>query len=214
MPCTDHSECGHIEGQPVCDGGECVACTGTRYESCGTSDSGKRYVCDSLSRSCTQQERASAGLCESCVSDAHCGAGQLCVMQKYDEPTDAEGAVDVGYFCFWREDSTEPGAPNGDCVNARPYVGTRAGSQSIDGVEATICGLAVTTCAGYRDYRSKTCADPTDDAACGDERFASDGYCRTFTTGSYRCTTPCLSAEDCDSGSTCPASPPKFCSLQ
>jgi hypothetical protein len=159
-------------------------------------------------------ERRSAGVCDACVSDAQCGAGQLCVMQYFDEVGDSEGEVEVGYFCFWREDATEAGAPAGDCVNARPYVDTRADSESIEGTDATVCGLRVTTCAGYKDYSAKTCAGIEDDAVCGDARFASDAYCEMFSASTYRCTTPCLSDDDCDVGATCTATAPKYCALQ
>jgi hypothetical protein len=170
-------------------------------------------VCDVLARTCSAETRRSAGLCDPCVSDEQCGSDQLCVMQRFDEVGDAEGEVDVGYFCFWREDADEPNAPSDDCANTPPFVDTRAGSESISGVEATVCGLAVTTCAGYRDYRTKNCSGLDDDASCGDPRFESDGYCEMFSAETYRCTTPCLSEDDCDPGSTCPETAPKFCSL-
>jgi hypothetical protein len=148
------------------------------------------------------------------VSDAQCKAGQLCVMQTYDDPGDAPngGELEVGYFCFWRQDSA--GVPGGDCGNARPFVDTRPSATSIDGVQATVCGLAVTTCAGYAQFRSEPCTGPDDDTACGDARFSQDGYCEQFSVGMFRCTTPCLSDDDCDVGTTCNSSPPKYCNLQ
>jgi hypothetical protein len=209
-------DCEHLADTPICDSGSCVACNRGDYHLCGTNGSGVRRVCDVLERTCSSELEHSAGPCDPCVSDAQCKPGQLCVMQTYDDPTDSpdQGELDVGHFCFWREDSAEPNAPGGDCANTRPYVDTRAAATSIDGTQATVCGLRVTTCAGYRDYSSKSCTDPNNDSACGDSRFPEDGYCELFSTTNYRCTTPCGSDDDCDIGFSCDAGPPKYCNLQ
>ena len=61
---------------------------------------------------------------------------------------------------------------------------------SLVGGIAAVCGLAVTTCAGYKHFRTESCTGPDNDAACGDSRFAQDGYCELFSTDTYRCTTP------------------------
>ena len=193
IPCAQPEHCMHLDGTTTCDLGECVQCTGADSDACGRDDHGVPYVCDALARTCTTYTRGSANLCDACLSDGQCMDGQLCVMQRFDEVGDDPdlGEVDVGYFCFWREDATETGAPAGSCAQAPPYFGTRANSESIEGVEATVCGLRVTTCAAYKDYSMKTCTGAEDDASCGDPRFASDGYCREAATSTYRCTTPC-----------------------
>jgi len=195
-----------------------VQCKGSDYAECGTNVSGTRRVCDSLSQTCSTQLEQAASLCEPCVSDAQCKTGQLCVMQTYDDPTDAPdgGELPVGYFCFWRQDSAGTGAPAGSCANARPFFATESVT-SIDGVQASVCGLAVTTCAGYRHFRAESCTGADNDAACGDTRYATDGYCREVGAGSgtYRCTTPCLSDDDCKTGAACnTGSIPNYCNLQ
>jgi hypothetical protein len=134
-------------------------------------------------------------------------------MQYFDEVGDDPdmGALEVGYFCFEREDA----AGGGTCANGRPYVDTQTGITSIGGVEATVCGLALTTCSAYKDYLSKPCADANDNSSCGDSRFESDAYCRVLAAPSmYRCTTPCSSALDCRAGYFCNTNVvPSACSL-
>jgi hypothetical protein len=216
--CTESEQCaGHV-GTTVCDAseGECVECTGLEYGACGTSGGGERLVCDSLSRSCSPSEtERSSGLCGECISDAECGEGQACVLQRYEE-------TDVGYFCFWQKGGSG-GAPT-SCLSAeaRPYVGTQSMAESIDGVVADVCGLALTTCTAMNQFRSPdvACAplDSTDtpvpdDSLCGEPGLA-DGYCREADADVYRCTVPCLSSDDCRSPSDCnteDSSP--FCNL-
>jgi hypothetical protein len=151
-------------------------------------------------------------LCEACVSDEQCGSGQLCVLQKFDDPDNGE--QDVGWFCVYREDASEENEPNGSCANIPPFFSTLPGSTSIGGTSATVCGLAVTTCPAYRDFRSTPCAGTDDGASCGDPRF-NDGYCREagMSTSTFRCTTPCGSDDDCDSLFECTDTIPKYCSL-
>jgi hypothetical protein len=216
VPCSQTEHCAHIEGKTLCDLGQCVQCTSTNDEPCGRDGAGERYVCDTLARTCSTHQRRSANVCDPCVSDAQCMAGQLCVMQRFDEVGDDPdmGELDVGYFCLWREDATQPFAPAGSCANAPPYFNARPGSESVDGTHATVCGFRVTTCAGYKDFIDKACDGLTDDARCGDPRFVSDGYCREALASTFRCTTPCLGADDCNVGAACTATAPKYCSLQ
>jgi hypothetical protein len=216
VPCTSAAHCSHFASARLCDDGICVQCTAAESSACGRTTGGTQHVCDVLARTCTTFARRSAGLCQPCVSDQQCGEGQLCVMQRYDEVGDDPdvGPADVGWFCFWREDATNLGAPNGSCANVRPFFATRTGSVSIEGVQATVCGLRVTTCPAYSDYSAQSCAGPEDDSACGDPRFLGDGYCREAAASTYLCTTPCLGNQDCRSGATCnEAVTPFLCSL-
>jgi hypothetical protein len=206
MPCAASADCAHIAGLTVCDQSQCVQCTGADYAPCGVAPGGDPYICDALGRTCsTMNTRHSAGTCNPCVSDAQCEPGQLCVMQYFDEVGDApdQGEVEVAYVCLWRQDATEPGAPMGDCANTRPYVAPRAGSRSIEGTQAAVCGLRATTCAGYKDYSIKPCSGLADDASCGDPRFTSDAHCEMVAASTYECTTPCGSDTDCDVGFAC-----------
>jgi hypothetical protein len=133
-------------------------------------------------------------------------------MQHFDEAGDAEGPVEVGHFCLWREDATEPYAPAGACTNAPPYIATRTDSVSINGTRATTCDLSATTCPGFRGFY-KVCSGTDDDATCGDPGFASDAYCREAAPSTYRCTTPCSSDADCLTGSTCVSATPRHCNV-
>ncbi len=154
-PCQLNDDCEGIEGADgeafgVCDlsAGEaqaqCVECTGADYEACGTSG-GTPLVCNSLERRCSTALEGSAVTCGGCVSDAQCSDGRLCVEQVFEGQS-------VGYFCLYREDTL------GDCqAQGRPYVASIAGISSVDGVDATVCGLAVSTCPARQDYRTKDC---------------------------------------------------------
>lgn len=194
QPCTGALHCEHLDDLGVCDAssgsGECVQCIGTQYTACGMAPAGMPYVCDSLSRTCTTEELGSALACESCVSDAHCRSGTACMQTKF-------GSADTGRYCLWMENATGPGAPNGSCGNARPYIGTETEWQSVDGMTPTVCKPAVTTCQAQIDFRTKSCSGetPTGDAECGAEGV-NDAYCAPFLTG-YRCTVPCVSYDDC-----------------
>ena len=208
-PCAADEDCMHLD-RKICDAGLCVECTAERQDLCPTSAT-SRFVCNVLQRTCsTTAERSSANLCEKCVSDRQCQAGQLCVQQLYDEVDDDpdEGPKSVGWFCFWREDATQDGAPDGDCANMRPFVDTISGAQSIQDTEATVCGLRATTCPAYQDYSIKPCDDEDDDEACGDLDFESDALCEQFSSSVFRCTTPCLSSDDCRPAVSCDTSQP------
>src|SRR5690606_2485778 len=82
-PCQSNADCEHLSGTTVCDvaAGECVECTGTDYASCGLNGDDEPVVCDSRTRTCTDQVEHDRGLCVACVSDANCALGQLCVQQ-------------------------------------------------------------------------------------------------------------------------------------
>ncbi len=215
VACETSAHCAHLDATPLCDQGLCVECIGDDSSACGNAPTGAPYVCDVLTRTCSKsQTRRSAGLCEPCIADEQCGAGQLCVVQRFDEAHDTpdQGERDVGYYCFHREDYEAPSAPNGTCANVVPFVDTQAARTSIAGVEATICGLAVTTCPAYTRFSAEPCAGLDDDASCGDPRF-DDSFCREAMTSTFRCTTPCGSDDDCDVGSSCNSTLPSFCSL-
>lgn len=211
VPCSFDAECAHFPDRGVCDGGDqvCVECTAQDYDDCGTDpDTGRARVCDSLTRSCAEATEASAGLCQSCVSDAQCNPGQLCVLQRRQD-------TDIGWVCLWQEGATAGGAP-GDCfAEGRPYIQQLA-TTSIDGVVANVCDLAVSTCPALQDFRDTDCA-PTgtpDEALCGHPEVA-DSACVQASATTYRCTTRCSSSDDCRTGHSCITSPePPLCSLQ
>ncbi|MGC4067253.1 MAG: hypothetical protein QM784_21945 [Polyangiaceae bacterium] len=209
-PCSIDADCALMAGKGVCDAGTCVQCTGKKFEACGKLET-VSLVCDSAAKTCTTDKKAgSSGVCQSCVSDAQCPAGQLCHQQMFD-------GKPVGYFCFWKQGDTGNGAP-ADCTLStnRPYVKTEADAQSIDGESATLCTLAVTTCPALNGYRSTDCAPAgtPQDASCG---FAPgvDAKCAAFGMTQYRCTTTCLSNDDCISGVTCNTGlTPRVCTFQ
>jgi hypothetical protein len=212
VKCESNADCTHIADKAVCDtaAGECVQCTGKDYASCG-SDMGTPLVCDSLLRTCSTNKKASAGLCQPCISDAECTAGKLCVMQTFGEQDD-----EVGYFCFWQKGATVGGAPT-SCLSAaaKPYASSLAEQTSVDGTTADICGLRSSTCVARNQFSSKDCAtnNAADDTKCG---FApgEDSKCLEAETSVYRCTTTCLSSDDCDNTVACNlGAAPKVCEL-
>jgi hypothetical protein len=138
----------------------------------------------------------SAGLCQPCISDAECTPGKRCYLETFNGSS-------VGYFCFWKQGDMADGAPT-DCPTAgRPYVKSEKDVTSIDGDTATFCTLAASTCTAYNQFRDLNCAPSgiPQDALCG---FApgADSKCATYGAG-YRCTTVCLSNDDCLTGSNC-----------
>jgi hypothetical protein len=209
QPCSVDADCEHLTDTPVCDNGECVQCTGTKYEACGMLDD-VPIVCDSLMRTCVSSgnlnKEHSADLCSECFSDAHCKAGQRCVMQQYD-------GDDVDYFCFWGQGAGS-GAPDDCFTEGRPFAGELTDQTSIDDVDVTICGLRYSTCISYIEYSEKDCAPggTPDDDLCG-FNGGNDGYCRLVSGSNYRCTMLCTNQIDCDMGVTCPVGTPRLCDL-
>jgi hypothetical protein len=193
--CTDNTACTGRDNATTSDtstdptyGGKCVQCTGTDYGSCA--QAGSPYVCASLTRTCTTNPPGSALTCKPCVADAHCLSGMACMQTKF-------GIADAGNHCLWKQSASGPGAPNADCGNVRPYVGTEAGWKSVDGETPTVCKPAITTCQAQNDFRSKPCTGETSEghAQCGVDGI-DDAFCAQCYTG-FRCTVPCVSFDDC-----------------
>ena len=170
--CSADADCSHITGNTVCklppasidagtDTGSCVQCTGAKYSACGQSATSTPLVCDSLSNTCSTQAQASAGLCQTCVSDAQCQAGEMCVNEVFNGSS-------VGYFCFYKQGAT--GAP-AVCGNpSRPYSGLLKNASSIDGQVADICSLRVSTCTALNQFSQTSCTSSTgtsNDQLCG-----------------------------------------------
>jgi hypothetical protein len=183
QPCVNDiagSHCGHVASGNivlgVCDtsgaAGECVQCTGTQSAACGAS------VCNSLTRGCTPFAAGSAGLCNECLSDAHCSATQRCVLETF-------GLTTLGYECF-------PMAQNGTCP-LTPFSGLTS-VNTIDGAIADVCLLRRTTCAAFEAFSLQSCVVDTD---CGESNLA-DGRCLTGSLGT-RCSIPCSNGADCPS---------------
>ena len=202
--CQTSADCSHLGATTVCDAGTCVECTGTRADTCGGN------VCDSRLNTCTTFAPKSAGICEECVSDAHCGEGQLCVPQMY-EKDDGTGLAEVGTFCLWERDATVPNAPNGACSTVRPFIDDVLAT-SLDGAQSNVCSLNVTTCPALAKYQSN-CPTVGMNEACGAPGF-NDGYCVFFDAAANKCTIQCGGDDDCKAGSTCNASTtPNTCTL-
>ncbi len=224
-PCTADADCAHIPSKTVCDttksstnaadagtGSDagastntCVQCTGTDFATCGQSN-GAPLVCDSLSNSCSTKTQGSAGLCQTCVSDAQCAASELCVNEQFNGQS-------VGYFCFYKQGAT--GAPANCLLNGRPYAKTITGATSIDGQTADICSLRVTTCPALNEFSQKDCTSSTstaNDQLCG---FApgADSKCVAVTSTQYRCTTVCASNDNCKFSCNTGTSP-NICTFQ
>lgn len=213
VSCTTSADCTHLAGTTVCDmtgvAGLCVECNATADTACGAN------VCDSAMHTCTTFPRHGTGLCGSCVADAQCMTGQLCVPMTF-----GTSATPVGDYCLQRQDVT------GSC--AAPYFGVVT-TASVDGVSTTTCGLRVTTCPALLDYSARPCGDlpdggipdggvsadggVPDDDRCGVAGLA-DGVCAEVPADhSLLCTIPCVGPQDCQTGTTCPAASPRVCTL-
>lgn len=207
--CTVDADCSNIAGKSVCDAGTCVQCTAKKFAACGL-DSGTPLVCDSAKRSCSTNKQQSAGLCQTCVTDAQCKAGQTCVLDKFGSPP-----KDVGYFCHWKKGDVANGAPADCFATGKPYSGTQVNVASIDGDVSDICTLAVSTCVAEKQFKSKDCTmtSAPNDASCGFAP-AKDAKCAQVpASSSYRCTMICLSDDDCP-GTTCDTgTAPRVCSF-
>ncbi len=215
-PCDTSNDCVHLAatGLGVCDPaqGACVECTGLEYE-CGEGADGP-FVCDSLSRTCSDRSEGTAGLCQQCVSDAECSAGQRCILQQFE-------AHDVGYFCLWALGDTEHGAPADCFAGGRPYVRKLDDVVSIDGIQLDACGLRASTCLAKQEFSAKDCAPGSGGAGgaggagtqpgsveCG---FAEppgvelvDAVCVQPPGSSlHLCSMSCLSDADCPGVSAC-----------
>ena len=204
-PCAQNNDCSNITGKNVCrttsnndagtGPGTCVQCTGTNYSACGQS-SGTPIVCDSLKNTCSTSTQHSAGLCQTCVSDAQCAAGELCAEQTFNNAS-------VGYFCFYKQGDTTNGAPADCTLTGRPYVKVLT-TNSVDGQTAALCTLRTSTCQALNEFSSKDCGNSgaPSDTLCG---FApgADSKCTAFGTSQFRCTVTCASDDDCKTGFTC-----------
>ena len=187
------SDCDHVAGKNVCSAGECVECTAAKLEACAQAE--KQYVCNPTSHACDlTREVHSKTLCQQCVSDQECLAGQACV----DVP--AGGGERV---CLAIE--TAAACP-------RPYAAlTPAPVATADGASVNVCTFALaTTCQAHREYRNKRCGTPKvgtpseDQDGSGDNNKCGvagldDGYC-VFSNAvkQYLCAVPCTSVTlDC-----------------
>ena len=200
--CDDSLQCAGITGTEVCDTDAvtCVQCTTDERDACGGN------VCDGADHTCTTRPERSKGLCQDCVADAECRDGQLCVAMTFE-------GTDVGRFCLWREDA--PGGAGGNCLSVRPYVETES-LTSVDGVTTNICTLRQTTCVALNQFDMMGCTVGTPPPAATDSECGftgvDDGLCRVRSGPTNRCTTPCLSDDDCLPGSSCnTAATPRYC---
>jgi hypothetical protein len=170
------SHCGHVlNGSTVlgvCDtsgaAGVCVQCTGANRTACGAN------VCNSLTKVCSPFAVGSAGVCQDCVSDAHCAPTDRCVLETF-------AGTSLGYSCFHvRQGATCPS----------PYAQASTAT-TIDGQSETVCSLRSSTCSALNQMFTPC----TGDAECGEANL-DDGRCSTSM-----CSLPCTSGIDCPSGS-------------
>ena len=189
--CTADAACAGRAGTTACDPtrGECVQCTGTNRTACGAN------VCDVAARTCATSAVGSANLCENCVSDVQCQAGQVCVAMSGGTPTRV-----LGHYCLWREAATEVGAPNGACSRTRPYA-QGAERSALEAGMVRVCEPRIASCDALVDFSSPTAtctpaAPAVANATCG-ATDVDDGYCQFFDVASNRCTVGCTTFEDC-----------------
>ena len=192
QPCDDSSQCTGRVGTEVCAtagaaAGSCVQCTLDDATACSGN------VCNARMGVCTTETPGDTPVCRPCVADAQCEPGMLCVDMMY-------GGSDVGSYCLWTIGAPSPG-PAGDCTTARPYVQPMAGTESVDGMTATVCTLALTTCAAVSDFRTggrggTSCELDGDPDQCGLDG-EDDAACVVFGASTNFCTLPCTSDVDC-----------------
>jgi len=208
--CTTDAQCSNIAGKGVCDAGTCVQCTGKKFAACGQ-DTGTPLVCDSLNRTCTSNKQHSSGLCQTCVTDAQCKAGEMCVLDKFGSPSQ-----DVGYFCHWKQGDTAEGAPADCTVGGQPYFGTLKNATSVDGVVNDICTLRTSTCAARNQFGSKDClvASTPTDSVCGFSPTKDSKCGQVGSSSTYRCTMTCSTTDDCPQFACDTGASPAVCLLQ
>jgi hypothetical protein len=208
--CTADADCSNIAGKGVCDAGTCVQCTGKKFAACGL-DNGTPLVCDSLMRMCTPNKQHSVGLCQPCVADAQCNAGEMCVLDKFGTPS-----KDVGYFCHWKKGDTANGAPSDCFASGKPYSGTQIGAVSIDGDISDLCTLRVSTCLARNQFGAKDCkvSNLPSDAMCGFSPAKDSKCAQVPSSSSYRCTMACSTTDDCPQFACDTGASPSVCALQ
>ncbi|NNE18149.1 MAG: hypothetical protein HKN10_06705 [Myxococcales bacterium] len=186
--CDQDLSCIGVDAFERCDADEglCVECKPISEElDCGATS------CNPATFECTDTERGSRIVCESCVSDSDCGPDLGCVPMTFGE------TPRTGGYCLQRV-GTEP------CAQpfAFPLAETR---ESLSGAApALYCGVKedLTTCEAVWDLvNNETCEDDIDCPAPG-------GFCRPVGALGLRCTYECTVPSQCldpddGSGSTC-----------
>lgn len=217
VPCSDASDCAQFSDTKACASGRCVQCTREQRSACAGA------VCNALTNQCSTAQAASAELCGTCVSDDQCKPGQRCV-----QPRASDAGAD-GWYCQWQRGAM--GAPAMCGGTSAPFSSERS-IRSIESATAQpVCTLSVGSCVAYRAFRTPCGRYGTNPgvvvAGWADEKLPMDvprgvaataqairpdddvcgegGRCAVAVqeTGSYRCTVPCLSNDDCDPGAAC-----------
>lgn len=185
--CVMDDDCAHLEGTPRCDSGTCkVECEDDSH--CG----GK--VCDVTTQKCTTESPASAGQCESCVSDTQCNDGYHCVALGFGSPD----PVPRGNYCLQIR-------PAGGC--AKPYR-IDIDRASLNGAPAERhCGVSeeLTTCEAVLAATSDTeCKDDNDATMADPSKCLADSGARCEDlSGGWTCTYSCGTNAQCPNGQTC-----------
>lgn len=213
-PALDRTEAGANQGtNPACDGlmdgaraagvcaaGMCVQCTLGKTQPCGGDICASRddATLAVTANTCVDGvSTASAAICQSCLSDEHCGVDSLCMPTEFESADNV--MVEVGYFCLGKrlDDSCT--------LDRRPYVRTIADVASVDGVVESVCTLRTSTCPALNQFSDtdRRCTGTADHETCGTEGL-DDGYCLPFPGETFSaCTVPCLSGDDCKGGAAC-----------
>lgn len=199
-PCVGSGDCQHLPGEAVCLSATemtpsmCVQCSAENSKACKNS-AGVATLCHSTDHVCTDFLPKSVGLCDTCISDAQCMDNQACAQETFVSELLPQ------YACFWRKGTTA--AP--DCSGTQPYAYPRLGA-SIDGTTVEVCGLGVSTCAAWREYRSPT-IDCAPDGLPVHEVCTFHGVesarCVQDSSDQYHCAPRCSKQIDCFSFSKC-----------
>ena len=205
-PCVDSGDCAHIAGKNVCDNGLCVQCTvSTEATACGLN------ACDPATKTCTETERGSVGICLPCAADSECAGGDLSDPEQRCVPMEFQAVPRPGGFCLRRASKT--------C--SRPYQ-IPITAPSLSGADPeTYCGIdtATTRCEAVLDLvNSRECMSGMD-SSCGCLRdqdgncteVGQGGLCRTVGVNANQCTYPCGVINHCPTGTTCAGTGATFC---
>ncbi len=186
-PCSTNADCGHLSGTGICDAGECVECLDddeTTRAACVVNGVGRS--CDPTTRTCTDTEVESVGLCNSCVTQSECRVGLGCIETTFRDSNDQ--VTPVGSYCL-REQS-----PDGSCGRVfQPTQETPVG-RDVDGGYCTL-PPGLTTCEVFQRF-GRNC---NDDTSCTDDSGLGNPVCG----GNSRCTYACATSDQCPNTFTC-----------
>ena len=174
--CIEDLNCIGVDGLGRCDADEglCVECKpSSEALDCGETS------CDPATLECTETDRGSRNVCESCVSDSDCGADLACVPMWFGDTPRSTG------YCLY---------PTGQDLCEQPFIFPVPGErESLSGAPAALyCGVHedLTTCEAVHALLNNESCDDDSDCPTG-------GLCRQVAEVGLRCTYECTHGTEC-----------------